>query len=181
MSNIQTERLIIRPFSDKDAPDLLAYMSQPSVNCFADERIHTLAEAQADIKVRMKDELQFAVATKDNNHLIGHLFAHQEDDEGQDTYSVGWHFNPTYSGQGYATEAADALLNYLFNDKSARRIYAYVEEDNIPSQNLCKRLGMRQEGTFIEFISFVKNPNGTDKYENTQQYAILKKEWQSLT
>lgn len=38
MSNIQTERLIIRPFSDKDAPDLLAYMSQPSVNCFADRK-----------------------------------------------------------------------------------------------------------------------------------------------
>ena len=30
---------------------------------------------------------------------------------------------------------------------------------------------------FKEFISFVKNPDGTPHYENTYQYAILKKEW----
>ena len=36
---------------------------------------------------------------------------------------------------------------------------------------------MRQEGLFLEFVSFVNFPNGTPKYENTYQYAILKKEW----
>jgi hypothetical protein len=36
---------------------------------------------------------------------------------------------------------------------------------------------MRREGLFLEFISFVKNEDGTPKYENTYQYAILKKEW----
>ena len=36
---------------------------------------------------------------------------------------------------------------------------------------------MRREGMFLEFISFVNNPDGTPRYENTVQYAILKKEW----
>ena len=36
---------------------------------------------------------------------------------------------------------------------------------------------MRREGVFLEFISFVNHPDGTPKYENTMQYAILKKEW----
>lgn len=36
---------------------------------------------------------------------------------------------------------------------------------------------MRLEGKFKEFISFVNNADGTPKYENTWQYAILKKEW----
>ena len=40
-----------------------------------------------------------------------------------------------------------------------------------------EKLGMRQEGLFKEFISFVKNPDGTPHYDNTYQYAILKKEW----
>lgn len=56
---------------------------------------------------------------------------------------------------------------------NARRIYAYVES----SQRLCKKLGMRQEGLFKEFISFINNPDGTPLYENTMQFAILKKEW----
>lgn len=39
---------------------------------------------------------------------------------------------------------------------------------------------MRKEGLFLEFISFVNNAYGTPKYENTFQYAILKKEWIEL-
>lgn len=48
---------------------------------------------------------------------------------------------------------------------------------NLSSQRLCEKLGMRREGLFVEFVSFVSNPDGTPRYENTMQYAILKKEW----
>ena len=61
--------------------------------------------------------------------------------------------------------------------KGARRIYTYTEDYNLSCQHLCEKLGMRREGLFLEFVSFVKNPDGTPKYENTMQYAILKKEW----
>jgi hypothetical protein len=37
---------------------------------------------------------------------------------------------------------------------------------------------MRKEGEFKEFISFVKSSDGTPHYENTFQFAILKKEWE---
>ena len=40
---------------------------------------------------------------------------------------------------------------------------------------------MRREGVFLEFVSFVNHPDGTPKYENTVQYAILKKEWERQT
>lgn len=56
-------------------------------------------------------------------------------------------------------------------------IDAYVEDYNLSSQHLCKKLGMRKEGEFTEFVSFVNNSDGTPRYENTFQYAILKKEW----
>lgn len=49
-----------------------------------------------------------------------------------------------------------------------------------PSPELCEKLGMRNEGCFIEFISFVNYPDGTPKYENTMQYAILEKEWKNI-
>ena len=44
-------------------------------------------------------------------------------------------------------------------------------------KRLGEKLGMRREGLFLEFISFVNNPDGTPRYENIVQYAILKKEW----
>ena len=86
-----------------------------------------------------------------------------------------WMLNKKFQGKGYAYEAAYAFFDYLFRDKGARRIYAYTEDYNLPSQHLCEKLGMRREGLFVEFVSFVNNPDGTPLYENTMQYAILKK------
>ena len=77
-----------------------------------------------------------------------------------------------------AYEAARAFFDYLFKEKGARRIYAYTEDYNVASQKLCEKLGMRREGLFMEFVSFIKDENGDPIYENTYQYAILKKEWE---
>ena len=93
----------------------------------------------------------------------------------RDTFSPCWMLNEAYQGKGYAFEAAQAFFDYLFSQKGARRIYAYTEDYNLSSQHLCEKLGMRREGMFLEFISFVNNPDGTPRYENTVQYAILKK------
>ena len=52
-----------------------------------------------------------------------------------------------------------------------------TEDYNLSSQRLCEKLGMRREGMFMEFVSFVNDEDGVPIYENTMQYAILKKEW----
>lgn len=174
MIRIETERLIIRSFKEGDAAGLLDYLSKPRVNCFLSEQLITMEEAISSVKQRQKDEFQFAVCLTDTDKILGNLFAHKEE---PDTYSVGWQFNRNYEGKGYATEAAKAYFSFLFKDKNARRIYAYVEDDNSRSQKLCERLGMRKEGCFKEFISFTQNEDGTQKYENTFLYAVLKKEF----
>ena len=100
--------------------------------------------------------------------------------ENEDTYNVGWHFNKRFEGKGFACEAAAGLLDYLFREAGARRIYGFVEDDNIRSKRLCERLGMRREGCFKEFVTFVNNPDGSPKYEDTCVYAILEKEWNTI-
>ena len=54
------------------------------------------------------------------------------------------------------------------------------ESEKIEAIQICEKLGMRKEGFFKEFVSFVNNEDGTPHYENTYQYAILKKEWDAL-
>ena len=85
--------------------------------------------------------------------------------------------HPDYHGKGYAFEAAKAFFDYLFYRKGARRIYAFTEDYNLSSQKLCQKLGMRQDGLFREFATFVNDEDGNPIYENTIQWAILKKEW----
>ena len=158
---IETTRLILRPFCAEDAADVFEYLKEPMVNCFSCMKVHSLEEAQKAVMEREEDaEYTFAIVLKD-------------------TFSPCWMLNPAYHGKGYAFEAAHAFFDYLFHQKGARRIYAYTEDYNLPSQNLCRKLGMRQEGMFMEFVSFVNDADGHPIYENTIQWAILKKEWES--
>lgn len=183
---IETDRLILRPFLERDAADVFEYLKEPMVNCFACMKLNSLEEAKAEMKNRI-DEMEyfFAIVLKDTGKVIGEIDAYpehaephdQDGDSPLDTFSPCWMLNQAYHGKGYAYEAARAFFDYLFREKGARRIYAYVEDYNIQSQHLCEKLGMRREGLFLEFVSFINDFDGKPQYENTYQFAILKKEW----
>ncbi len=184
---LETDRLILRPFAEGDAADAYEYLQAPTVHCFACMKVNSLEEARRAVLERAKDaEYYFAIVLKENGKVIGEIDAMpetpapEEKDAVLDTFSPCWMLNPGYHGKGYAYEAARAFFDYLFYQKGARRIYAYTEDYNLPSQKLCERLGMRREGLFREFVTFVKDAEGNPIYENTYQYAILKKEWTSL-
>ena len=156
------------------------------MNCFASMKLNSLEEAKEEMKKRVNEtEYYFAIVLKESNKVIGEIDAFPERGEPHDTaspldtFSPCWMLNGEYQGKGYAYEAAHAFFDYLFSEKGARRIYAYTEDYNLSSQHLCEKLGMRREGLFVEFVSFVSNPDGTPLYEDTVQYAILKKEWKS--
>lgn len=178
---IETERLVLRQFQESDAEDVFEYLHQPAVHCFYNMKLDSLEDAKAEMKKRAENDLYFAIVLKESNKVIGELFSFAEgtdpESEVMDNYSPCWMLNLAYSSKGYAYEAAHAYFDYLFNERGARRIYAYTEDTNLPSQHLCERLGMRREGLFLEFVSFINNPDGTPMYENTVQYAILKREW----
>ena len=181
---IETERLILRSFLESDAEDVLEYLKEPAVNCFACMKLNSLEEAKETVQKRsVETEYCFAIVLKESGKVIGEIDAYpetpapEEENAVLDTYSPCWMLNEKYQGKGYAYEAAHAFFDYLFQKKGARRIYAYTEDYNIASQKLCEKLGMRREGMFLEFVSFVKDEDGNPIYENTMQYAILKKEW----
>jgi RimJ/RimL family protein N-acetyltransferase len=173
MDIVDTPRLILRNFQAEDATDLFAYLQNPTVSCFLSLKLEHIDSAIAEAKKRSMSDDYIAVCVKDEGTLVGDLFAIRE----EDTFSVGWNFNPAFGGRGFASEAAYALFSFLFKVKGARRLYAYVEDDNTASQRLCERLGMRLEGEFKEFVSFRNANDGSPIYENTFQYAILRKEW----
>ena len=198
MSTIETERLLLRPFRESDAADVLEYLSNPTPNCFVGLKLNSLDEARAEMRKRADDtEYSFAIVLKESGKVIGEIDAesttyeppklssreteaaqkNDDDSPRKDTFSPSWMLNAAYRGKGYAYEAAYAFFDYLFMKKGIRRIFAYTEDYNVRSQHLCEKLGMRREGLFLEFVSFVRDAEGNPVYENTMQYAILKKEW----
>ena len=165
---IETEHLILRPFTENDAADAFEYLHEPMVHCFACMKTETMEDARKAVLDRAKDgEFYFAITLKENGKVIGEIDAMPEtaapDEKNAvlDTFSPCWMLNCEYQGKGYAYEAAKAFFDYLFNEKGARRIYAFTEDYNVSSQRLCEKLGMRREGLFREFVSFVNDEDGT--------------------
>ena len=168
---IETERLILRPFTESDYENVFEYLNEPMVRCFACMKLNTLEEAKAETLKKAKEtDYLFAVVLKESGKVIGEIEAHPESSQPDkaenyalDTFSPCWMLNKKYHGNGYAYEAAKAFFDYLFDEKGARRVYAYTEDYNIPSQKLCEKLGMRREGLFKDFVTFVNDENGNPR------------------
>ena len=74
---IETERLILRPFSDGDSEDVYEYLKEPAVNCFAGMKLNSLAEAREEMKKRAGDtEYYFAIVLKESGKVIGRIEYH---------------------------------------------------------------------------------------------------------
>ena len=114
---IETDRLILRPFTENDAADAYEYLKAPMVNCFACMKLNSIEEAKAEMQKRADDaELYFAIVLKESGKVIGEINAHAEDtspdaqEAVQDTFSPYWMLNRDYHGKGYAYEAARAFF-----------------------------------------------------------------------
>ena len=95
MAKFETERLVLRPFEAKDAAGLFELLSHPRVRCFASDRLDSMEAAVADVARRSADPVQLAVCLKEQDEMIGLMFAAMDE---PDTYGLGWHLNTLLSG-----------------------------------------------------------------------------------
>jgi RimJ/RimL family protein N-acetyltransferase len=86
---------------------------------------------------------------------------------------IGWTVLPDHVGNGYATEAARAVLRLAFEHYGLRRVVANLDARNERSAALCERLGMRRESH--KLADFWSKGQWTDSYE----YALLADEWRA--
>lgn len=160
---ITTKRLKIRAFQASDWQDVLAYTSQEAVMHYLPEDVFT--EEEAKQFVQKKD--MFAVQYEDK--VIGHISF--IDYFGGHTYEVGWVFNPDYYHKGFATEAAQAVVDYGFATQKLHRIVATCQPENIGSYRIMEKIGMRREAFFKKCIPY------KDEWWDEYYYAILAEEW----
>ena len=174
---IDSERLILRRFEDSDLDLFVAYRNDPEVARYQswdsfDEReakafIREMASAQPGVP---GDWFQFAVESRETGELVGDC-ALQVD--GQEPYraELGFTLAREHQGKGFASEAVSRLLTYAFTSLDLHRIFAIADCRNEPSWTLLRRLGLRQEGHFLQNVWF--KGEWSDEY----LYAVLKDEW----
>lgn len=174
-NKICTERLIIRKFSPDDFLGLYAYLSDENVVKYEPYEPYTMAEAQREAEYRSNSDEFFAV-TLANGRLIGNLYLGKRE---FDCMELGFVFAAEAQGQGYAIEAAFALLDYAFVTLGVHRVNAECNPENVRSWKLMERLGMRREGEFKQNVFFKHDAEGNPIWQDTYEYAILCDEWKN--
>lgn len=169
---ITTERLIIRKFEFEDWQDVYEYISNSNVMKYIPEGVFTEEETKEFINRNKGDAAEkFPVVLKNEKVVIGHIAFFKY--FGEHTYEIGWVFNPKYYNKGYASEAAQAVLKFGFEEMKLHRIIATCQPENIPSYRVMEKIGMRREGYFKKCI-----PSGNEWWDE-YYYAMLEEEWES--
>jgi RimJ/RimL family protein N-acetyltransferase len=175
---VVTERLRLRPFTRGDVDAVYGYRRREDVARYlfdvalsreecamaVQQRIGQVALETADDKIILAVELQA------NGALIGEVSLIWRSVEARQC-ELGWIFDPSYHGKGYATEAAKALLDLAFGPGDMHRAMARCDARNETSSRLMERLGMRREAHFREH-TIVKG-----EWDEEFIYAILRREW----
>jgi ribosomal-protein-alanine N-acetyltransferase len=151
-SNLETDRLILRDYRHEDWERVHIYGSVPEFSKFELWGPNTLDDTKKFVsdmvdQTEQKDrhKFDFAVCLKENGLLIGGCGIRRESHASL-VANLGWAINPEFQNQGFATEAARALIRFGFDKLGLLVIYATCDTRNTPSSKVMEKLKMERVG-----------------------------------
>jgi len=148
---LTTRRLRLRCFATRDLADLHAFVGDPEAMRFWNSPpCRTMAETERALQWLAKttspyDHLAWAICKKSNDRCIGMVNYHQRDARNRRLH-VGYVIATKHQGNGFGTEAVEAVLKYCADMLDVHRVAALIDPDNVASVRLVERLGFRCEG-----------------------------------
>lgn len=138
---LETERLLLRNYKEEDFSDIMEYFSNEEVSRYED--FYPMSENQVKkIIAEWKNmDNRFVAELKECHKVVGSV-GYWIDEDGH--HCIDYDFNPEFGGNGYATEACEALLHYLFHTKEISEVYGDCDVRNEASWKLLERLGFER-------------------------------------
>ena len=174
---LTTERLVLREFLESDWQAVLAYQSNPLYLRYYAWTERTPEEVRQFVQMFLDQQqqdprlkFQLAVVLKSTGQLIGSCGIRMRLPDAYEA-DIGYELNPQHWGQGYATEAARAIVQFGFTELGFHRIWSWCIADNVGSARVLEKLGMQLEGRLRE------NEYFKGRWWDTLLYAILDREW----
>lgn len=145
---LQTERLVLRTFDVGDAVDVFAYAHSPVVGPMAGWSPHrSLEESQQVVEHFISRGDVWAIVEKKTGHVIGSIGLHSDmKREVENARMLGYALGENHWGQGFATEAANVVLRFAFEELHCPIVSAYHFPKNAKSKHVIKKLGFVPEG-----------------------------------
>ncbi len=174
---LRTKRLLLRAYRPDDIDALLDYqrreevalhlLHEPWTRDFAEEQ---LAKRLRSTHLGGPDDVLALVVERDGE-MIGDVVVWPTDATAQQV-EIGWVISPDHGGQGFATEAVEALLEIAF-EHGMHRVVAQMDARNTSSARLAQRVGMVLEGTHR------RNWWSKGEWTDTWIFALLADDWRA--
>lgn len=166
MPIIETDRLILRPWTMDDAEDLYEYAKDDRVGPNAGWPPHTSIElSKSIIEEFMKSDEVLAIVLKSENKVIGGTGIHKRvlDEALKDLKQrdIGYVLNPKYWGQGLVPEAVNALIDYGFVTLDLDIIWCGHYDFNDKSKRVIDKCGFKYRFTTEKRLKLLNDKNVT--------------------
>ena len=172
---LETERLVLRPYTDADLENLHAIYSRPEIARWLYYEPTTLEESREKLARKIAGNeltddqgMSSAVELRDSTYVGDAVLFYGSVEH--KTVEIGFSFHPAHQGKGYATEAARALIGWAFS-QGFHRVVGRLEARNTASARVLEKLGMRREALLVE-NEWVKG-----EWQSELVYAMLEREW----
>lgn len=143
---LKTDRLIIREFTAEDLNALASLLGNEQVMEFS--IVGPLSWQQTKEYLEQRILTHYAKhgfglwAVVYGGQVIGYAGLITQQIDGEKLIELGYRLLPEYWGKGLASEAAGAIAQYAFDQLNLEQIISVVEEKNVRSVSVAKRLGM---------------------------------------
>ncbi|MBQ8002273.1 MAG: GNAT family N-acetyltransferase [Clostridia bacterium] len=172
---IKTDRLLLRKFNTSDAEAIFStWTSDERVAKYTSWYAHkSIDDTRAYVEyMTSKNKLSdYNWIIESDDKVIGSINVCYSD-EHLEIAGIAYVLAHDYWGKGYMTEAAKAVINFLFNYVNYRKIIAGCYSENIGSSKVMEKVGMKREAVLREQI---KRKDGT--WGDDFQYGILRQEF----
>lgn len=183
---LETERLVIRDVEEAEISTLVGYFAEPEARKYilpcqldADFNRRSFENGIAWAEHPQRIYYQFAVILKKYKTLIGSCNISKVYPESIDT-NIGWHFGSQFSGNGYATETAQKLLNFGFELEEVSSIYGDCFVENKASIRIFEKIGMKPHLDFTP-INLLRGFLSYSEIIPTLRYSISRTQWLNQT
>ena len=185
---LETDRLILKKSEVEEQKRLWEILCIPEVNryyltCkfgFDWEQQRPYFEKKV-VNSGSPEIFQWSIFIKDSNKCIGQLSVqsgHSEDEAITDDAirGIGWFIDPEEQGNGYATEAASAVLDYMFNEVEISEIRTGAAVLNPASYKLMEKLGFKRRGGALHKTKYTYLDEAVDSYS----YGLTRDEYREF-
>ncbi|MDV7765839.1 GNAT family protein [Peribacillus sp. CSMR9] len=155
--NLETDRLILREITHEDAGAIFSCFSNANViRFYGQDKLESVEQASGFVdffskSLKEKRGIRWGIERKGEKGLIGTIGFNAWSPKHKRA-EIGYEIHPDHWKKGYMAEAVSKILLYGSETLGLTRIGAVVFIENVPSNNLLKKMGFQQEGVLKNYM-----------------------------